>query len=309
MRTFGCIFAGAVLLAGLDTMACDVCATHVAPIPAHAVGRFSASMFGQYSSFDPTAEEPESYRSHTTQFGVGYRFDEKWSVQLGLPYLDRRLDDRTEAGAGDLTAVATCRLRSSVDHKGIRFIDVYAGLKAPTGDSDALADEQPVAIDSGEPGHEHVATDPEESGEGHHLALGSGSWDGLLGVHAQHMMGSWVGLADAQYVVKTEGDYDYEYGDEFTWRIGGQYVAIPDGQKLLAVGVDLTGEISGDNKVRGETQADTGKTATYLGPALSFALKERLTIAAAYDFPILGGDEGLHGAADERVRASVSFLF
>lgn len=312
MNKMSVTLAAAALLAAVRAVACDVCAVHVTHTPASAAGRFNVSVFEQYSTFDPTSEEPEAFSSYTTQFGVGYRIDDRWSLQLGVPYLDRKLDEREEDGVGDLTAVAVFRVHTAADDKGIRTIDVFAGLKAPTGNTDPLAEDAPIAIDAEEAGHDHEHADGEEEhshGDGHHLSLGSGSWDGLVGLHAVHAMSRFQGLVDAQYAIKTEGDYDYEYGDEFTWRIGGQFVLIPDGQKLLTAGVDVSGEISGDNTVRGETVEDTGKTATYVGPALTFAFKERLNLMAAVDFPIQGGDEGVHGAADERVRASLSFLF
>jgi hypothetical protein len=184
-------------------------------------------------------------------------------------------------------------------------VDAYAGIKFPTGNTDPLEDERDIALENEEHGHE----DHEAHSEGHHLSLGSGSWDGIFGASALAKSGRWMGLADAQYRLTTEGDFDYEYGDECSALLGARYFAVLADEQSLAVGLDLTGDWREENKVLGETQPDTDVSAAYLGPVLAYSRGESFRAWFAWDFAIDGENEGLHGAADQRARASASWLF
>jgi hypothetical protein len=324
------VLIGAAALSAAGAWACDLCATHVALTSWEAKERTSVSLFQQYSDYDEHGDEP-SYESGTTQLGVGYRFADRWSAQLSVPYLSKDLGGDSESGLGDLTALALYRAVNAIEGERIVLVDVYAGLKMPTGDSDRLEEERNAALPeeaehaeehhdehaehagffAGHAGEDHVVEADEEHGHaiGHHVALGSGSWDGIFGARGLAQQGRWRGSAEAQYAARTEGDYDYEYGDEFIARAGARYFALLDHQGSVALGADLSREWSDDNQVLGDDQPGTGKSASYVGPALDVTWGERLTASAAWDIPIEGEDEGVHGAADTRVRASLSWLF
>jgi hypothetical protein len=51
------------------------------------------------------------------------------------------------------------------------------------------------------------------------------------------------------------------------------------------------------------------KSAGYAGPALYLGLARGLRLMLAYDFPVYNEDEGLRGAADQRLRAGAIWRF
>jgi hypothetical protein len=298
----------AVFLMAHGSWACDVCATHVALSDKESVGRPSVSIFEQLSKFEPSGGEDDTFETWTTQFAVGYRLSERWAVQLGIPYADRELNGDTEQGLGDATALAAFRAFQRIQGANVALVDAYAGLEMPTGDSDLLREERDHALE------EETMADmpgvPHEHPTGHHLALGSGSWDGIFGVNAYGKYGRWAAQGNAQYKLNTEGDFDFEYGDEFVWLTGVKYFAVLEHAQSLAAGVDLSGNWQDQNKVLGETDTDHPSTrATYVGPAATYTHGDRLNISVAWDFPIAGEDNGLEGAADTHVRASASWQF
>lgn len=305
------VLSVAGILMARSSWACDVCATHVALSDKESVGRPSFSVFEQYSKYDPSGGEDETFESWTTQFAVGYRLGERWALQLGIPYVDRELNSDTEQGVGDATAIAVFRAFQRMHEANVGLVDIYAGLKAPTGDSDLLQEERDHALEEEPMGDMHGDMEHEHGHPtGHHLSPGSGSWDGIFGVNAYGKCERWAAQGNAQYKLNTEGDFDFEYGDEFVWLTGVKYFAVLEHEQSLAVGVDLSGNWQDQNKVLGDTDTDHPKTrATYVGPAATYTHSDRLNISVAWDFPVAGEDNGLQGAADTHVRASASWQF
>ena len=308
MKKFYAVVA-LVLLAGAVN-ACDICATHVALSSRESTHRASLSLYEQYAEYDATSDSEEAYKSSNLQLGWGYRFSDRWAVQITAPHVEHKLGDETESGLGDISLLGVYRIGNSVAAEKNAFVDVYAGIKMPTGDSSPLKDEKDAEGEE----HEHEHMDDEAEGEHHHaeghdLALGSGSWDGIFGLRGLAQNGRWQGQADAQYLLRTEGDYDFQYGDEFTSRVGLRYYLVLNHRQGIAAGVDALREWSDDNQVLGETQSGTGKSASYVGPAVDMTLGQHLSFSAAYDLAIEGENQGVHGAADQRIRASLAWLF
>lgn len=297
-----------LLMAGCG-WACDVCATHVALSEKESVGRPSVGVFEQFSAYDASGSDDERFECWTTQFAAGYRLSERWAFQLGFPYVDRELNGVSEQGVGDATALAVCRVFRSMREANVRLVDVYAGLKLPTGDSDLLREERDQALEEENMagmhdgmGHEHSA--------GHHLSPGSGSWDGIFGINTYGKLGPWAAQGNAQYKMNSEGDFDFEYGDEFVWVVGVKYFAILEQSQSLGVGLDVSGNWQDQNKVLGETDTEHPITrAVYAGPAATYTHSDCLSVSFAWDFPVAGEADGLQGAADTHVRASVNWQF
>lgn len=304
------ISLGAALFAG-SSRACDVCATHIALAGQEAVGRPNLGIFEQYSKFDPSGDSDEKFTSWTTQFALNYRLNDRFALQAGIPHLERELNGDNERGIGDATALAIVRALNYASEHDVGLVDVYAGLELPTGDSDLLKGERDAAMEEREHAeHGHEEGEHGDHPTGHHLALGSGSWDGILGASAYGKRDRWSAQGNAQYKLNTEGDYDFEYGDEIAWLVGGRYFALLEDRQSLAIGVDISGNWQDQNKVLGETDTDHPKTrAAYAGPAVNYTYEDRLNVAFAWDFAIAGEDNGLQGAADTHVRASASWLF
>ncbi|HEY8241762.1 MAG TPA: hypothetical protein VIH35_09960 [Kiritimatiellia bacterium] len=302
------ILATVLSTAGLAS-ACDVCATYIALADREAVGKTSVNVFEQYSKIDAPRSGGDEFEVYHTQISVGHRLNGRWAVQAGLPWLDKELNNETEEGIGDATLVGVFRAYERKKEANVLLLDVYAGLKLPTGNTDPLEEERDAAIEAKEhEEHGHEEGNGEHA-DSHHLALGSGSYDGIFGVSALAKAGRWLGLADVQYRLATEGDFDFEYGDAINARLGAQYYALLEDAQTLAVGVDATGDWRDENEVLGETQEDSDVNAIYVGPGLAYTYGGAFRAAFAWDIAVDGENEGLHGAADKRWRANVSWLF
>jgi hypothetical protein len=314
-------------------MACDICATPV--VSDAGAGSTSVSVFEQYSDYETGSKGESAFTSSTTQLSVHRRLHERWAVQVGLPWVDHELGDESESGLGDATALVLYR-PILVKKEGRRVqVDLYGGVKMPTGDTDELQDERDAALAkqaataedahghahamgvrvAGHAGHDHGAeaaeAEHDESGHatGHHLSLGSGSWDGIVGVQGLWQQGRALGTGEFQYTLRTEGDYDFQYGDEWVGRLGAYWMALESASGSLAVGAEGSVESMDENEVLGVEQEGSSKDVAYVGPSLQGVLRDRLSGTLAWDIPVDGENEGVHGAADTRVRASLAVTF
>lgn len=298
-----------VIAAAGAAQACDICATHLALGAWGQDARLNVSLFSQYSKFDQ-GHELESFNH---QIAGAWRFNDRWAVQAGVPYLDRDLDGETTSGIGDATLLGIFRLHHDVKGTDATVVDIYAGLKFPTGDTDELKEERDVALEAKEHeehGHEEADGDGHhaEHAHGHVVSPGSGSLDGIFGARAIAKRGRWQASAAAQYLLRTEGDYDYQYGNELILNAGARYYVVLRANSYIALGADITRDKRERDEVLGEKQEST-PASSYIGPAIEAAFGENFSLFAAWDIAIEGEDEGLHGAADKRARAGVNFAF
>lgn len=327
----------AVLLASHYAYACEAHRIDVLK-SGESAGATVASVTGQYSEFDPSSSDDHRFESSTVQFGIGRNLGERWSVQVSVPYLDRELDGESERGIGDAVALGVYRLYDTKNRNVT--IDVYAGIKMPTGDAGALKSEAASADVHAADEHHMVdmsaataspakhgdemhmpaesttmtPADDEEAdhhSSGHHLALGSGSWDALAGVIVRAGKGLWSSVLDIQYIVRTEGDYNYKYGNN-TFAKAGVYrdmdIWSGTGRKLLA-GMETSAEWREESELDGVKQSGTKQTAAYLGPTVIFQANSVWSGFAAYDFPVCNRDEGLDGSAEMRIRLGLTAMF
>jgi len=312
-------------------LACDICATPL--VSDVGAGSTSVSFFEQYSDYETGSKGESAFTSSTSQLSVHRRLHERWAVQVGLPWVDHELGDESESGLGDAIALVLYR-PVLVKEEGRRVqLDLYGGVKMPTGDTDPLKEdrdaalaEQVAAVEDSHghehgagvrvAGHDHDAEEAEEAGRdhaahanGHHLSLGSGSWDRIVGVQGLWQQGRALGTGEFQYTLRTEGDYDFQYGDEWVGRLGAYWMALESASGSLAVGAEGSVESMDENEVLGVEQEGSSKDVAYVGPSLQGALRDRLSGTLAWDIPVDGENEGVHGAADTRVRASLSLTF
>lgn len=328
---FVCTFMGFVA----GTYSCDIHGTPTLPVGS-VKDSTAAGMHIHQSLYD---EDNGDFRSLSVQAIVAGRFSSVWGWQLAVPYVDRELGEDSESGLGDATALLFYRLWEKRGDAPA-LLDLYAGVKLPTGDSDRLAEESMGHHHAanggssdmhsgisgrlvGHAGHEHHGqshSDKHGSAEtsagasdvghthhsgGHHVAPGSGSWDGVLGLRGLWRQGSWGFFADGQYNLRTEGDHDFKFGDEIIARIAGGYYFTD----AIWAGLELSGEWRAENEIRGEKVSGSDKSSSYVAPATQITLGERFSLNAALDLPLSDRDKGLAGSADQRIRLSAVYLF
>ncbi len=314
---FRIVFAVAVLATALQANACDVCATHVALTGKETAGATTLSLFQQYSEYGRPSGGGHRFKSSSTQIAVSHWLTERWALQVGVPVLYRKLDDQSEQGVGDATAIVLYRAFDRQREVDRVIVDVYAGITMPTGDTDPLKGERSHHHGSGHGAHHaghHGTSSHGHDGHssvhgGHHIALGSGSWDFLFGGKAALKHGLNLVTLESQYNLRTEGDHGFRHGDEWVWRLGAHRYLLLDMDHSLTLGAELSGEWRDENRVDGVARSGSDKTGTYMGPVARYTRSDRLSLGLGVDIPVTDRNKGTGGAADFRMRANAAWSF
>jgi len=249
----------------------------------------------------------ERLNSSIAQFLLGYNFTPRLGVQLNLPLIARsfRRQEATaivngdEAGIGDVSLVGNFLAISDVTEESVIRVSLLGGLKLPSGNSrrikEELSEPQDGMVDSGIHGHD--------------LALGSGSVDGIIGAQ---LFSSWNRLfvsGVVQYLLRTEGDFDYAYADDLMWSGGpGGYVWLAD-EFSLGLQAILAGESKGNDTLAGVKATDTAITALYAGPGMTFTWGTSLGADFAADLPVVRNNSALQIVPDLRLRGGLTWHF
>lgn len=295
-------------------------------------------------------DKGERLNSFVTQVFGGYDFHPKFGLQLNVPIIardyhrlrnDRLVDGRIKdgvmtkgntSGFGDVALIGILRPWSRVTENSVLRFTLIGGLKMPSGDPQRLSEEQALrrqveaeavptasarvhSAASRIPGRvvsaHHIPAGSPSGINGHDLALGSGSIDGIVGGSA---FASWKRLFttwSVQHAIRMEGAYRYQYGDETNWFVGAGVFLLLDHQYTLAAQMVNSGKHQGTDTIEGKSTAPDGGSApltfVYLGPAMSFTWGTSLALEVAGDLPVVRPEEGLR--PQYRVRGGFSWRF
>ena len=296
---------------------CDLCAIYnVAAAHGQASKGFSLSVAEQFTHFatlqedgaqvpDPTGQR---LNSSITQVIAGYNFNERFSVQLGLPIIHRSfkrpeglaIDRGTESGPGDMTLAANfVAYRHEKMHTTFSW-SVLAGVKLPTGDSRRIAEELNEV---------EVPGAPESGIHGHDLTLGSGSVDGIIGTGIFARSHRVFFSANVQYSIRSTGDYDYRFANDLMWSGGpGVFLALSE-SRTVALQLVVSGEHKGKDTFQGAPAADTGVTSVFVGPQINVTIGEKFSADVGVDLPVSIHNTALQLVPDYRVRAGLTWRF
>ena len=302
------IFYGESLFA-----ACDLCAIYRSIEAKSTKPGFHLGVFEQFTHFGTLQQDGrkvdnefgQKIDSSVTQFLAGYQFNDSFGMQLNIPYIrrsftrpaDSGIDKGTEAGLGDLALIGSFRLYQDMTEESVFLWNVYGGVKFPTGSTDRLREE--LAMPGMEMGAVH----------GHVLALGSGSYDGIVGTS---LFGRWERLfvtADIQYKIRSRGDFDYRYANDLVWHVkpGGYLWLSPEG--TLGLQLAVSGEDKGKDDLAGVAVEATGISSVFIGPEFSLTWKENLSAELGAEFPVVNDNSGLQLVPDYRVKAALTWRF
>ncbi len=308
------VAAVVLLLTGAArTYACDVCAIYTATEQRESRQGFRIGVAEQLSRFTTLQDDGhkidnpgEHLTSSITQFVLGYDFGPLGGVQFTLPVIVRDFRRReegvitsgSESGIGDVSLIGTLRPFSYVTERSVLRTSLLGGLKFPTGSTDRL--------------HEELHED-EEGGplgvHGHDLALGSGSYDGIIG---GAVFASWQRLfwtTAVQYAIRTTGAIDYRYANDLTWGGGPGVYPFLTHEASLSLQAMVTGEHKGTDTLDGVEAEDTGMTAVYMGPGISATWGTSFAADVAVDFPIMQDNTSVQLVRDYRIRAGLGWRF
>ena len=300
------VFHLSVLTGVLATRAvgCDLCSVYSAAEAGGGVGRgFYTGVAEQFTRFGTLQDDGRQVpnkgvfiNSSVSQVFAGYNFNYRFGLQFNLPLIYREFGSPTargaESGVGDAFLLGNVRL---YDKLGENYTFAWAGLagiKFPTGNSDRLG-----------------GPDFTEGIGGHDLALGSGSFDGIVGTS---LLARWKHLfmnATVQYAIRSEGAFGHQYANDLTWAGGpGAYLALTH-HYTLALQAVVSGETKGKDTFNGVADGDSAETVFYLGPQINFTWSSRLSAQLGADFPMSIANNGVQVVPDYRLRAGVTWRF
>lgn len=326
--------------------ACDVCAVYTATEMGESRTGFRLGLAEQYSRFGTIKRDgdeidnvaDERVDSSITQVLFGYGITPRLGVQLNVPLIIRKfrrldhdghIEHGDENGVGDLSLIGHFLAYSDVREETVFRFSVLGGVKFPTGDSSRLGEEleehehaeaplhaaargiRPRHTPAPAPGGGGGGGAPlVESGvHGHDLALGSGSFDGIIGAS---LFWSWQRLfvtAATQFAIRSEGDFDYQYAHDLTWVGGPGVFALLTHRYSLGLQAVLSGETKGKDTQKGERLADTGITALYVGPGFTFTWGTSLAADVALDLPAVQDNTSVQIVPDYRIRGGITWRF
>ncbi len=306
------------VLAAQWASACDLCAIYSASRARAEVGAgvFTgvAEQFTHFGTLQFEGSEipnpaGQYLDSSISQVFSGYNFNNRFGLQLNLPVIYRSfrrpdelgsIQQGTVSGIGDLALLGNFVAYNKLTERYTVTWSVLGGLKFPTGDTSRLKEEfNEMAAPAGPPSGIH----------GHDLTLGTGSYDGIIGTSVFGRLANWYATALVQYAIRTEGDYSYRFADDLTWSGGPGYYLFLKDRFTLGLQLLVSGEDKGLDRFQGAAVADTGITAVYLGPQLSFTWGSNLSAQAGVDIPVLLENTSLQIVPDYRVRAAFSWHF
>jgi len=214
----------------------------------------------------------------------------------------------TESGLGDMSLIARLTAYQRAGENSSLFVNLLGGVKFPTGDADRVTEEVDTTRELDliyGPGHQHAFG-------GVHLrdiALGSGSWDGVFGVTANSRWKRILFNAQFQYYLRTPGESDYEYGDEWMLSGGpGVYLFLRDGFSLSLQALAVYDHVQPDI-VLGRENLNTGMEAFYLGPQINLSIGMHFSANVGLDIPLEIDNQGLQNVPDWRLHGGLSWRF
>jgi hypothetical protein len=317
--------------------ACDVCSIYIGTTKQEqARGPFIAiaQQFTSFTTLQLDGEQipnfdDEKIDSSITQFVLGYTVNPRLHFQFNVPLISRHFRRATltgtetddETGIGDVSLAGRYSLVQRVVPRSIINLDLMLGVKFPTGNTDRLGEES-VEVEGEEadegttalrfdrhPGPKDLPRHDGPGGtisgvHGHDLTLGTGSFDAFVGASSFTTYRRAFFSGAIQYMVRTEGDFDYTFANDLQWEGGPGAYLLLNHNYTLALQAWFLGESKGKDTQAGVRLDDTAITALYLGPRLTFSYSTRSHADIGVAFPLIQNTTELQLVPDYRLRAA-----
>jgi hypothetical protein len=320
-RIYKFLFLCLIFLSAGIGQACDLCGCFV-PKDSARKG-FQAGVAEQFSSLSQLSldgqqlanTENQYLNSSFTQLFVSYHFNERATLQLNVPLIYRSfqraeaegLQRGNESGIGDVLLVGYyIPFQRKTPFRQFSW-KLLAGLKFPTGNSNRIGEEL-LEVHDEEIGALHAEEIP--SGvHGHDIALGSGSWDAVIGTDVFGREKKWFYAGHVQYALRSRGSFNYRYANDLLWYGGPGYFLSTKDNWSLGLQALLTGEHKGEDQLGSEKTDDTAITAVYMGPTALISIKQIATAEVGIGFPLSIDNSGLQTVPKYRLRIGVTWQF
>lgn len=177
------------------------------------------------------------------------------------------------AGIGDMTVYGLWRFYE--DPASDTNLGLIAGVKTPTGTDDQVADTGEVFEAEFQPG--------------------SGSWDPFAGIAWGRSLGAFSLAASTVYTLATEGSYDTDLGDQWTYNASAGYRLGNLEDTNWSLVLELNGGWRDREEVDGAADANSGGSWLYVSPGVNVT-GHRWSIYASLGLPV---DKSLNGNQDD----------
>ena len=300
-----------------SVLACDLCSVYSSAQAHGEIGKgVYAGVAQQFTHFGTLQDNGDQVSNPTDQFlnssvsqvFAGYNFGERFGLQFTLPVIYRSfrrpeglaIETGSESGIGDVSLIGHAQV-IHVERMDSTFVwNLLGGVKFPTGSSDRIAEEfNETEVDGA----------PESGIHGHDLALGSGSYDGIIGTTIYARWKRWYLRAGTQYTIRSTGDFDYRYANDLTWSGGPGYYFLLTERHSLALQLAVSGETKGLDTFQGEAASDTGITSVFLGPLLNYSWSDKFNAEVGVDLPVSIDNTALQIVPDYRLRLALIWHF
>jgi hypothetical protein len=300
-----------VILTGVlatPAMACDLCSIYSASQASGETGRgFYAGLAEQYTDIATLQDsghkipnvDGEYIHSSVAQLFAGYNLNSRLSLQLNLPLIHRSYAwtgyHSSEFGPGDLSLIGNYLAYIKLQEDFTFTWSVLGGIKFPTGNTSWLGPRGDAITALGIGGHD--------------LALGSGSFDGVVGTG---VYGRWKKMfltANTQYAIRTKGDFGHRYANDLTWSGGPGYYFALSHKYTLAFQAVVSGEYKAKDSTPNGPDLDSAETIVYVGPQINFTWKNKLSAQIGADLPVSIYNSDVQVVPDYRVHAAVTWRF
>lgn len=302
---FIALLIAAIYITSTPLWACDFCAVYNSVEFTHPTkGSLNVGVVNQFTHYESNIKSEENQQlpgqylnSNVTQIFANYSLLETLSVQTNIPYINKRfrrheghaIESGSESGLGDMSILLKYDLLRIHKPKSSFVVDFLGGIKLPTGDSDRLRDEEGDEDHEIEPlnftRHGQGAEDNSLVG-GEDLALGSGSYDWIVGTNIFTQYSSYALLAKLQYSIRRPGDFDFEYGNDLQWEFGPGYFFELEETFSGLFRVKLSGETKSSDRRDGIKVANSSDDRLYLGPEVSLTTNSKWQFVLGIDFAI-----------------------
>jgi len=223
-------------------------------------------------------------KEYIHHFTGGGRLTQKITAIVEIPYVIRHsieIDDHSilgtkqrSEGIGDLHVVGLYEVWQQNEASA----SLGGGVKFPTGSTN-------------EKNSIGTLFEPE-------LQPGSGSYDYIMGGVYQTRAGRSHLTANLFYVIKTEGDADYKFGNLFSTSFLWEYLAFERKNFKAKLGIDANLQIEAKHEDNGSEILDSGGTTLLLGPSGSIEMNDLLSVFGSLHLPAYQELGGVHQNLD-----------
>jgi hypothetical protein len=226
-------------------------------------------------------------------------------LDVNLPVVSQAYTERPEnsyssgrdSGLGDMSLVVNTQPFLWV--RDVYSIDwrMRGGVKLPTGDSGELS-----AVQARPPSTDSLVYPYDR-------ALGSGSFDWILGSSLFLREDRWVGFGDAQFIGRTTGSDKFRAGDMVTVHLAPGYVFFQRAKDTVAVLLDSSLVFVDKSSVDSEAIANSGETTLSVGPRVQATLRDTFSALIGVSLPVFQDRGGRQLGTDYTVVGSLMVGF